>query len=97
MPKDNRFPYPELFFELHLSESYAYRPLIEADITKKHRVLYEGPLRIRGNWAYEGAFHIFGVVWVDDITKVAESPEADWGPWLNEHRPAKSSTNPSND
>ncbi len=89
IPEGKRFPYPELFLELHLSESHAYQPLIDQKITRKHRLLYDGPLHIRGNWAYEGAFHIFGVVWVDEATKVTESPAADWGPWLKKHRSPK--------
>lgn len=97
IPKDKRFPYPELFLELHLSESHAYTPLIDQGFTKRHRILYDGPLRIRGNWAYEGAFHIFGVVWVDEASKVAESPKGDWGPWLKKRHALGKSKNTYND
>jgi hypothetical protein len=73
-----RFPYPELFFELHLTEAYAYRPLLEQGIVKGTRILHTGPLRIRGNWAYERPYHLFGLVWVDEVAKVETSPEGDW-------------------
>lgn len=96
IPEGKRFPYPELFLELHLTESHAYAPLIQNDITQKNRALYDGPLRIRGNWAYEGAYHIFGIVWVDEVSKVADSPEADWGPWLEKRNATERSTKPTN-
>lgn len=48
-----RFPYPELFFELHLGEEYAYRPLIRQGIIKGKSIAHDGPIRIKGNWAYE--------------------------------------------
>lgn len=89
IPQGKRFPYPELLLELHLSEDYAYKPLIEQNITKNNRALYSGPLRIQGNWAYESAFHIFGVVWIDEVSKVAECSEADWGPWLEKRKSQK--------
>lgn len=95
IPEGKRFPYPELFLELHLSESHAYAPLVEQDITRRGRALYDGPLRIQGNWAYEGAYHIFGVVWVDTATKVADSPEGDWGPWLKKRSALGQSTKSS--
>lgn len=96
IPEGKRFPYPELFLELHLSESHAYAPLIEQNITRRSHALYAGPLRIQGNWAYEGAFHIFGVVWVDAATKVNDSPEGDWGPWLKKHNALGKATKSSN-
>ncbi|MFN3150250.1 hypothetical protein [Bremerella sp.] len=82
IPEGKRFPYPELLLELHLSETHAYQPLFEQKLTSRNQALYTGPLRIQGNWAYEGAYHIFGVVWVDQATKVAECPEGEWGRWL---------------
>lgn len=82
IPAEERFPYPELFLECHVSETHAYQPLFEQSILQNRKVLYDGPVRIQGNWAYEGAFHIFGLVWVDEATKVATAPEVDWGPWL---------------
>lgn len=82
IPALRRFPYPELLFELHLSETYAYRPLIEAGLVRNRRILHDGSIRIQGNWAYERPYHIFGVVWVDKVSKVDSSPERDWQPWL---------------
>lgn len=82
IPASRRFPYPELLFELHLSENYAYRPLIEQGIVRKRQVLHEGPIHIQGNWAYERPYHIFGVVWVDKVSKVETCPESDWASWL---------------
>jgi hypothetical protein len=74
IPEGRRFPYPELFLELHLSETYAYRPLIEQGIIQARRVAHDGRIRIKGNWAYERPYHIFGLVWVDEVTKVAAIP-----------------------
>jgi len=82
IPEGLRFPYPELFFELHLSEDYAYRPLIQQGVIKGNRIAHDGPIRIKGNWAYERPYHIFGLVWVDEVAKVAVSPEADWTSFL---------------
>jgi hypothetical protein len=70
IPESGRFPYPELFFEVHTSQDYAYRPLIANGILKGNRVLDFGPVRVKGNWAYEAPFHIFGLVWVDDVNRI---------------------------
>lgn len=72
IPADKRFPYPELFFELHLSEDYAYRPLLKAGLVKDRAAVFDGPIRIRGNWAYERPYHIFGLVWVDAVEKASD-------------------------
>ncbi|PQO25662.1 hypothetical protein C5Y96_22845 [Blastopirellula marina] len=95
IPEGKRFPYPELFLELHLSENHAYAPLVQQNITRRGRALYDGPLRIQGNWAYEGAYHFFGVVWVDAASKVTTSPETDWSPWLKKRNARAKSTKPS--
>lgn len=91
IPQDKRFPYPELLLEIHITEAHAYQPLFRQGILKQRSVRYDGPIRIQGNWAYEGAYHIFGLVWVDDVSKATESPEGDWGPWLKKHAVSTSS------
>ncbi len=70
IPDGKRFPYPELFFEVHLTEDYAYRPLTAAGLVKNRAAIYSGPIRVRGNWAYERPYHLFGLVWVDSVEKI---------------------------
>lgn len=95
IPEDKRFPYPELLLEVHVTEAHAYQPLFRQGILKRRSVVYDGPLRVQGNWAYEGAYHIFGLVWVDKVSKVNDSPDADWGPWLKKHATSAPSKNAS--
>lgn len=92
IPQEKRFPYPELFLELHLSEAHAYKPMLTQDMVRKRHVVYDGPIRVQGNWAYEPPYHIFGLVWVDEVSRVEESPEADWGPWLEKQASTKNSS-----
>lgn len=95
IPQGKRFPYPELFLELHMTETHAYKPLDQQSIIKRRRVLYDGPIRIHGNWAYEGAYHIFGLVWVDKVSKASNYPEVDWGPWLEKRNEPRKRTRAS--
>lgn len=84
LTKEKVFPYPELFFEIQPSQLHAYEPLLSQKLMKGKSITYTGPLRIKGNWAYERASvnfssgHYFGLVWVDAATKVDKSPEGDW-------------------
>ncbi|UUO04666.1 hypothetical protein M4951_14850 [Blastopirellula sp. J2-11] len=82
IPEGKRFPYPELLLELHLTETHAYQPFMEHEFVKNRNVLYDGPVRIKGNWAYEAPYHIFGLVWVDEASKAPTYPDVDWGPWM---------------
>ena len=87
IPEDRRFPYPELFFELYLSQiPDAYRPLYKAKIIKKNILNYDGPIQIKGNWAYDSRTNFFVLTWVDEVTKVSESPEGDWSTWLKDKK-----------
>lgn len=82
--KEKVFPYPELFFEIQPSQQHAYAPLLTQEILQGKSIKYSGPLRIKGNWAYERASvnfssgHYFGLVWVDAATRVQTSPAGDW-------------------
>ena len=69
IPEKGRFPYKEVFFEVHTSQEFAYRPLIARGVLKGAKVLDPGPVRVKGNWAYEAPYHIFGLVWVDEAGK----------------------------
>lgn len=89
IPEDRRFPYPELFFELHVSETHAYQPLFDGEYLKNRVVNYRGPIRIQGNWAYEGAYHAFALVWVDKASRGKVAPDADWQTWLDQRQSAK--------
>lgn len=91
IPEEQRFPYPELMFELFVSETHAYQPLFAGKYLQNRQVLYDGPIRIQGNWAYEGAFHIFALAWVDQVSKAEDYPAADWETWLRRRQTAKSS------
>jgi len=67
LPEDKRFPYPAVYFLVPTTETYALEPLYEGGILKNRKSLHDGVVTIRGNWAYEFAFHAFTLTWVDEV------------------------------